>query len=432
MFVNELQGQIVVALLTAAVAPLAVIGCAEDGTATARWTGTMRDSAGITIVENHDTPVWREGEGWHFTRVLKIGVAEGELAYMIGSLTGLVMLSDGRVVIGDGQNHNVRFFSPDGTYLATVGKAGEGPGEFSGGINLLLGPGDTILAIDGRTQRANVISPDAEWLSSFSTLPRDGFYGFSWDDDETTREIVSLQGPIFGEGRPPDARFSFVVLRNLQGAFLDTLARLPASQTVTGEGNARLVHLYLGGPDYDLCDGMVVTGHSDDYRLTWRRRDGTVVRIASLDREPLAITDEDQRVLFDRIDVVAQQNQAPQAAVAESKSRIRFEPTYPAFRRFVCGPEGSILVQRIQPLREMTPEQLENFGVGATAPGADEWDVFDREGRYLGVAPLPTPPHRHAFTRDRSGAWLMVGIERDELDVPYAGVWRVEGLAMRR
>ena len=86
MLVNEPRSRIVVALLTAAVAPLAAVGCAEGGTATARWTGSVRDSAGITIVENHDTPVWREGEGWRFTRVLKIGVAEGDPEYMFGSI----------------------------------------------------------------------------------------------------------------------------------------------------------------------------------------------------------------------------------------------------------------------------------------------------------------------------------------------------------
>lgn len=416
------------AVAAGAALSLFAMGCAQGGDAASRWTGTVRDSAGVALVTNHDTPIWREGEEWQFTRTLKIGVAEGEPEYMIGGLSGLVMLSDGRVVIGDALNHNVRFFSPEGTYLKTVGKQGKGPGEFSGSINLLLGPGDTILAIDSWTMRANVISPDGEWLSSFPTTPSYGFWIVNWDDDETTREIVSLLRPLQGEGAPSETEYDLLVLRDLQGAFGDTLARLPTDRTFTGEGESQLIHLYRGTPAYDLCDGFVVTANTSNYRFTWRGRDGAVVRVATLDREPSTLTGQDQEVFVERLDTMWEQNHVPQAQRTAIKSRLRFESSYPAFRQFRCGPEGSILVQRVLPLREMTAEQRTSFGIGTDPPGADEWDIFDREGRYLGVAPLPTPPHRHAFYRDQSGGWVMAGLDRGELDVPFAGVWRIEGI----
>jgi hypothetical protein len=129
-----------------------------------------------------------------------------------------------------------------------------------------------------------------------------------------------------------------------------------------------------------------------------------------------------------RIDVMAQESGAPPERVSEYKSRLRFTSTYPAYRRFVCGPAGTVLIQRIRPLRALNEQEFENLGTGVRPPGADEWDVFDREGRYLGVAPLPVPPHRHAFTRDTAGVWLMCGLERGEFDVPYAAVWQIEGI----
>ncbi len=424
MSVNGSPARGLVAALVWAMLPLFATGCADRAVT---WDGTMRDSAGVMIVENRGTPMWGEGDAWRFTKVLRIGVADGDSAYMFGSLTGLVILSDGRIVIGDTQYHNVRFFSPEGVHLSTVGREGAGPGEFRGIIKLLLGPGDTIIAVDERT-RANVISPDGTWLSSYPTIPSGGFWIRSWDDDETTRQIVSLLRPltVVPGAAPKDTRFDFLILRDFHGAFLDTLARLPTTELVTGEGNARLFHLYRGAPDYDLCDGLVVTGHSDEYRLTWQRYDGTVLRVATLDREPLALTDEGQTIWLQRLDAVDQQLQIPQERSAEMKSRIRFESTYPAYRRFVCGPAGTLLVQRIRPLRELTEAQVENLDLSDQPPGADEWDVFNREGRYLGVAPLPVPPHRQAFTRDSTGAWLMLEVERGEFDVLYAAVWRIE------
>jgi hypothetical protein len=150
--------------------------------------------------------------------------------------------------------------------------------------------------------------------------------------------------------------------------------------------------------------------------------------VVTLDREPIPLTGDDQKVVFDWIDRTAQRNGVPKDRVAAAKSRLWFESTYPAYTRFVCGPAGTLLVQRVLPLRELTEAQLENFNLGERPPGSDDWDVFDHEGRYLGVAPLPTPPHRHAFTRDASGQWFMGGLERGDLDVPFASVWRIEGI----
>jgi hypothetical protein len=407
--------------------PLIVTACSGRTDAAVRWDGTMRDSAGIQVVQNHGTPMWREGDAWTFTQRLRIGVVEGDSNYMFGALTGLVVLSDGRVVAGDARYHNVRFFSPEGVHLSTLGREGSGPGEFSGFINLMLGPGDTILAIDGRNAQASRISPDGEWLGSFSTVPANGYWIVSWDDDETTREIVSLLRPVLDQVGPADAGFDLIVKRDLHGAFLDTLARVPTQRFFTGEGDNRLMHFYRGGPDHDLCDGRIVIGHSDEYRLVWQSLDGTVERVVTLDRERLEFTGEDEAALLRGFDAFAQQNQMPLERAAEIKSRMRFEKMYPAYSRFVCGPAGTLLVRRIRPVRELDEAQL-LANLGTDPPGADEWDVFDREGRYLGVAPLPGPPHRHAFTQEASGAWLMSTLERDELDVPYAAVFRIEGI----
>ena len=408
---------------TILLAPI-VTACGDAADASARWSGTMRDSAGVVIVENEDVPLWREGDAWTFTKVVRIGVRDGDPRYQFGGTSGLVVLSDGRVVVADPMAHNIRFFSPEGEYLLELGREGSGPGEFAGFINLLLGPGDTMLAIDGRTAQASRISPDGEWLGSFSTLPEGGYWTWAWDDDETSREIVSMLRPITDEGAPEDQQTALVVRRNLDGAWLDTLARLPTLESVTGVGDTRLQHRYRTGGYFDLCDGMIVTGTSDAHRFVWQRPDGSVERIVTLDRERMPLTSEERDLFLSQIDFIAKRRGLSAAEAGERKSRTRFEPYYPAWRRFVCGPAGSILVQRIRPLSEFTVEEI---GLADRPPGG-EWEVFDREGRFLGIAPLPTEPHRHAFARDLEGNWLMVGQEQDELEVPYVGVWRIGGL----
>jgi hypothetical protein len=100
---------------------------------------------------------------------------------------------------------------------------------------------------------------------------------------------------------------------------------------------------------------------------------------------------------------------------------MRFEEQYPAWTRFVCGPAGSILVQRVRTVAETYPDvNLSERPIGG------DWDAYDRQGRYLGVPSLPTYAHRHAFAQLQSGDWVMLGIEEDEMEVQYVSVWRVE------
>jgi hypothetical protein len=405
---------------------LLLAACGSGADASSDWQGTIRDSAGVTIVENRDAPLWDEDDGWTFTKLVRVGEAEGDPEYLFGALSGLLVMSDGRFAVGDWHSHNVRFFSHEGEFLFAVGRKGTGPGEFAGGPGLYLGPGDTILAIDGPSRRANIIGPDGSWLGSFPTTARGGYSTRSWDDDGTSGLIASMHRPLAGEAAPADADYSLIIRRDLHGAHLDTLARLPAQHKVTESGDTQLYHFYRGAGEYDLCFGSLITGHSDNWRFVWKTLDGRIERIATLDRPRLPITAEDRRLFFDSVDAdFAEDGHLGEAAAY--KSRVRFEDTYPAWKRFVCGPEGSILVQRVLTVSESYPEV--NTGLGLPLGG--EWDAFDKEGRYLGLVSLPAEPHRHAFARLAAGDWVMIGVETDEMDIEYVGVWKVEGIGDR-
>ena len=71
---------------------LGVLACGEGLIRAAAWEGTVRDSAGIEIVENFGTPLWREGETWRLTEVLRIGAVEGAPEYEFGRISGTKLL----------------------------------------------------------------------------------------------------------------------------------------------------------------------------------------------------------------------------------------------------------------------------------------------------------------------------------------------------
>ena len=122
-----------------------VVGC---GSEESRWTGTISDSAGVTIVSNPDVGIWAVGEEWTFEEELRIGGVGGDPNYEFGAIGGIGVDSRERIFVVDGQAKHIQVYSSEGVYQQTIGRRGDGPGEFRFPTAPLIGPGDTILVSD--------------------------------------------------------------------------------------------------------------------------------------------------------------------------------------------------------------------------------------------------------------------------------------------
>jgi hypothetical protein len=391
----------------------------------------MRDSAGIVVVENFGEPVLGVDAFEFVEEILRIGTQFGDSTYQFGRITGYTVLSDGRIVVADALGHHLKFFSPDGQHLMTVGKAGEGPEEFGRRmLDLLRTYGDTLIVPDWGNMQVHRMAPDGTWLGSFSMRPEGQHYVAGWDDVPSGM-IVSLLRPLGTPDAPAVDTMDAVVVRDAYGNFLDTIARVPTSRFVTFSGGQPNWRLFAGMPDFDLrWSGGSVAGRNDRYELQWRRLDGALDRVVLLHREPQPMTDADRHILMEAINDLLESSGVPLARASEIKSRISFEPNYPAFRRFVSGPGGTVLVQQVRPVTDLSDEELEELNARSDRPpGSRSWDVFDHEGRYLGVLTWPPNFFGIRFEWDAAtGTWINYGIATDELDVQYLAAWRVRGL----
>jgi hypothetical protein len=270
--------------------------------------------------------------------------------------------------------------------------------------------------------QAHWLAPDGTWLGSWRTAPEDGWVTAGWDNAHTGR-IVTRMAPLRTPDAPVVDTLDVVLIRDVRGAVLDTLARVPTSQMFRFAGDAPEWHFWAGYPDFDLTwSGGLVTGRSDSYRLKWYDENGVLERIVSLPRERQPITDGDRSLLMKKIEGLLREADLPPAEIAQYKSAVHFEDSYPAWRRFICGVDGTLWVQRLRPVSALSERELEDLGFGRP-PATSEWDVFDREGRYLGVMDMPTGEMGFSFAGDR-----IYGVWEDELDVQYIAAWRIDGL----
>jgi hypothetical protein len=77
---------------------------------------------------------------------------------------------DGNVYVYDYQSRNVRVFAGDGRLLRTIGRAGEGPGEFTQYVGRIGIIGDTLWSLDDARRRLNLFRRDGTVVST-STIP---------------------------------------------------------------------------------------------------------------------------------------------------------------------------------------------------------------------------------------------------------------------
>ncbi len=143
-----------------------LLGCAAEADApsapmvSTAGTPSTTDSAGIQIVAAASTE-WGPGQGWRVAAEpdLVIGSVEGGQGDDFGRVRDLVALRDGRIAVGDDGAHQVRVFAADGTPVASVGREGDGPGEFNGIRMIRRFRGDSLVVFDWSNARLTYLSP---------------------------------------------------------------------------------------------------------------------------------------------------------------------------------------------------------------------------------------------------------------------------------
>jgi hypothetical protein len=402
----------------------ALAACGGGGETGGGWAGTASDSAGVQIVANPTTPMWPDGEGWRVEEMLRIGEPAGDPEYQFGQIAGVAITSAGQVLVMDQQAQELKVFGADGTWVRTIGEPGNGPGQFGPQAGpVLVGRGDTVLVPDLGNQRVSLFLPDGESLGSF----RSGFESgipIRWEMTRDGTPVTQLRAfTLPGQAADPADTMDVIVKRTYDGAVTDTLFRVPAGKTFSFAGGAPEFHFFSPEPMWTLArDGGLVLGVNNVMSFRVFGPDGELRRIVRMPVEPKTVTEEDESIFVETLERLWNQAGVPPEAIAQLKQGVSFEDRFPAYVQVLAGPAGSLWVQRIIRPTDLSAEEKEDFNPLQNL-GSPEWDVFDGEGRYLGVVEMPFHFQPTAFAGDE-----VYGVWRDDLDVQYAMVLRIVGV----
>lgn len=239
---------------------------------------TVTDSAGVTWVRSAQS-AWSSGEAWSVASIPSVVVGPPEAEF--NRVGDVALLESGRIVVTDGGVGEVSFFDRSGIRIGTVGRVGEGPGEFSpvASMSLCEQPDGSVFVSDDPRRRFHVMGPDGRFTQTVpireaetTPWPRHCAPDGSW-------LMVSLE--LVRDGRV--TRWSSVPATvNSDGTFSTIPIEVPGRMTWEGD-DPRIGGLpvpFTQDPFFAWTGGDVLVGPGGT-ELEIRDRSGALERVVS-------------------------------------------------------------------------------------------------------------------------------------------------------
>jgi hypothetical protein len=172
-------------------------------------------------------------EEWRFEEVLTLGQLGGEGVgdpEVFGRITSIIADDEGNLYVADGQALEIRTFDREGTYLRSIGRSGQGPGEF-GALTSLTWAADTLHALDWGNARIQRFTRDGSEAGTMGWHRLSNNYVRFYSTSDGRVHVLGLPRQIVDpQGEPGTA---FLVYD--QGALVDSIVvRFRSEMPATG------------------------------------------------------------------------------------------------------------------------------------------------------------------------------------------------------
>lgn len=328
------------------------------------------------------------------------GPPETSFAGVVGAL----LLPSGEVVVADGGNRVVSWFDASGAHVRSVGRQGEGPGEFRALYWIVACPWGELLLFDPPVGRVTFLSAaDGSVIRSVAAAPTLG-----WNRPLSCRadgQLLVLMDQIARRFEPHErgkvTRVPAAVVRfDLSAGAVDTLQVLSGSDLYWASGIPGFGFLPLGGRALAAVGGA---------RLYVAQSDEEVIRV--MDLRSGEWWKFEHRLPRPRVTREAWERAVSEFVWRQPLERTRQRLTQvfdeapaperqPVFLAMMADPAGRLWLR--------LPES------GAVT----RWQIFDDDGRALATITLPSN-----IDPIEIGERGVVALERGPLDVPLIRIY---------
>lgn len=152
------------------------------------WKGSIDVVDGVTFVKNPKEGLWDSDDGSKVTLITEkqIGMDDGPDEFLFVFLIDIAVNSKGDIYVSDRQLNEIRKFDKNGNYLSSLGRPGQGPGEFQSVSKISVNSRDEMIAFDSMMERISIFSDKGDLLETTKKLILDSWIApksiFYFDD----------------------------------------------------------------------------------------------------------------------------------------------------------------------------------------------------------------------------------------------------------
>ncbi len=213
---------------------------------------------------------------------LTIGERPGEKEPLFQSIRSFRIDVRGNIYVLDGRAPRLIKFGPDGSVLFSIGRKGQGPGEFMVPTMMELGKQNSVLVYDVGNRRLEYFSADTGALLEEKSTARLGRL-FRVDDDS--------QGFFFGTLNLPNPGQTVQIVSK----YSPSLEPIKEFFRVEDKQRENEVRPYAPRPLFRvLSDDRLLVVNDAEYKFYWYDAKGGLLRTVQTDYRPVAFTAADK------------------------------------------------------------------------------------------------------------------------------------------
>lgn len=330
----------------------------------AGWKGKIEQEEGVKVVKNPKEPLYGEIE-LELELDLTIGGEEYDENYNFIRISDVKVDEDGNIYVLDSRECRIQIYDKDGKYLKTIGRKGEGPGEFQRASRMTMSARGKLYVDESR--KILIFNEDNTYERSINV------------DSLILSYLVTKEENLLGWSRiRSEKKISFdVILVDSNGKKIDTIASFPDNSVILKKslpGGGGIIT--SGRPPYGaglsfcpLGDELGIYGYSDEYRLWVVNSTGKMVNIIEKKEKRQATSKkEESEYIKERMESWQARGNV-QWSAGDLRKLFKFAKYKPFFSSIKTDDKGHIFLQK--PKSVVKSEKDTYF------------DFFNKEGYYL-------------------------------------------------
>ena len=317
---------------------------------------------GVEYVHNTGTPLHPD-KSVTFAEELSVG---GEEYDMLSRPQGFNVDQNGNIYITDMQDQSIKVFDQSGEFIQSIGKKGEGPGEFTFIGRMTFLPDGRLMVMDLEARRISLFDSDGKYIESHHWTERPGRLNYA-NESTCLLTVYTFEGD-----KPLEGRRLFVKEFDFQGNEIRSFGefKLEESKIHTVRRGEAVISMAIYPPysPHSIFTADPVKKYlfhcvNDQYMIEVYDRDGRVIRRFDRPYEPFPFTSKDTKEFYSQYD----------SRSMESLKKMVRGMSMPAIKTITpqmrVDDEGNLWVE--------THEEREQEDKVFTV-----YDIFDPDGHY--------------------------------------------------